>query len=119
MDLRPEPERREVLSHYLARRPGPVDEHGLCRPPGERLDAERPRTREEIQHPQARQVAEDREQRLADALGGGAARARGLEAAAPQFAGDDPHTDEYRSLTAGRPASRNPGQGVAVKDPLS
>src|SRR5215218_5301064 len=61
--------------------------------PRERLDPQGAGAREEVEHRFALQRAEDGEQRLAHAVGGRARvePPRGLQAAPPEGAGDDPH----------------------------
>src|SRR2546423_407559 len=66
-------ERLEVGPDRPNRRRRVVDERALGGPAAERLNAERARAREQVEHPcVADALAEDAEQRLADAVRGGA-----------------------------------------------
>ena len=79
-----------------------VDEQRAARAARQRLDAEGARARVEVEHALAVERAEDREQRLADAVGRRArvpAGRRG-EPPAPERAGDDPHAATGLASTA-------------------
>src|SRR3954449_10904075 len=87
-------ERPEVGLHGRHRGRRGVDEGDLGGAARERLEAERARSREQVEHARALdRAAQDRKHRLAHAIRRGADRgaARGGEAPAAPAAGDDPH----------------------------
>src|SRR5215207_5323221 len=73
--------------------PRVVAQQRAARPARERLDPQRARAREEVEHALAVQRAEDGEQRLADAIGRRAGVGAGWRGEPPASvrAGDDPH----------------------------
>src|SRR5436190_11443215 len=86
------PKGLQVPGHGAHRRGGAVHEGRGHRPPPPRLDPEAPRPGEEVEHREPGHVAQEREQRLADAIrrrAGGATRRRAQPAAAVA-SGDDP-----------------------------
>src|SRR5206468_10559110 len=93
-----DPERGEVESDDAG---GPailLDERRVLGAAGERLDPERSRAREEVGHAQVLDVAEDREERLPDAVGrrAGANARRDLQPPTSVLTRDDPHATALR-----------------------
>src|SRR3954470_21689440 len=88
-----ERERVQVGPDYGDRARVALDEQRAPRAARQRLDPERPRPREDVEHGSAVERPEHREQRLADAVGRrpGAPPRRRLQPPAPEAAGHDPH----------------------------
>ena len=97
------------------RAPVALDEHGPRRPARERLDGERARAGEQVEHARAVERAEHREQRLAHAVGGrprGAA-ARRPQAPAAEAPGDDPHAATGSASTSASASASSACSGAA------
>src|SRR5271165_4423663 len=112
-----ERQRLDVGAQESARSASAVDHQREPRPPRQRLDRERPRSGEKVDHPLALDAAgitmlEDVEDRLAQALGGWAdgVRSRRGETASSQPAANDPHGSRLSRRAAARraPLARRP-----------
>ena len=92
-----------LAAEAVAHRPAAVDEHRVGGAPGDRLEAERPASREEIEAPRPREVGgEPVEEGLAHPVGGGAHVGlvlHGETAPAPAPSDDSHATDRHSSPT--------------------
>src|SRR5215218_752911 len=97
----------EVAAQRGERPPVPLDEERRRRPARQCLDPERAGARVEVEHARAGHVAENREERLAHAIRGGARAGalRRMQPATLERAGDDPHGECGGEA---RPAARRP-----------
>jgi len=95
-----------------------VHEHGLGGPARQGLDAQRARAGEQVQHPQALDVAEGGEQRLAHAVRGrpGPRAAGRDQAPPPELSGDDAHPPIFPAAD-GRRGRGQAGIGSSASAP--